>query len=130
MTVDRKAGAKRPAPPRKKRAGGARPQPQRPKWDISDVDRWGPERHELGAVIPEAGNSVYNETGGWRTYVPVIDTEKCDGCLLCYFYCPDASIIIEDGKAVGVDLAHCKGCGICARECPEDAITMKLDEKE
>lgn len=128
MTVDRKAGAKRPAPPRKKRAGGARA--ARPRWDISDIDRWGPERHELGAVIPEAGNSIYNETGGWRTYVPVIDTEKCDGCLLCYFYCPDASIIIEDGKAVGVDLAHCKGCGICARECPEDAITMKLDEKE
>ena len=50
--------------------------------------------------------------------VPVIDSEKCDGCMLCYFYCPDASIIVEDGKAVGVDLAHCKGCGICAKECP------------
>ena len=38
--------------------------------------------------------------------------------MLCYFYCPDASIIIEDGKAVGIDLKHCKGCGICAKECP------------
>jgi pyruvate ferredoxin oxidoreductase delta subunit len=117
MTADRKVGAKTPAT-------------GKPKWDISDIDDWGPDRHELGATIPEAGNSVYNETGGWRTDVPVIQTEKCDGCMLCYFYCPDASIIIEDGKAVGIDLEHCKGCGICAKECPEDAIAMKTDEKE
>ncbi len=102
----------------------------KPAWDISDIDTWGPDRHELGAVIPEAGNSVYNETGGWRTFVPQIDVEKCIGCMLCYFYCPDAAIIIEGERAVGVDLAHCKGCGICAHECPSKAITMLLEEKE
>ncbi len=83
-----------------------------------------------GATIPEAGNSVYVDTGGWRSLVPCIDSEKCDGCMLCYFYCPDASIIVEDGKAAGIDLAHCKGCGICAKECPTGAIVMKSDEKE
>ena len=56
--------------------------------------------------------------------------EKCDGCMLCYFYCPDASVLVESGKAVGFDLAHCKGCGICAKECPTDAITMHVDKKE
>ena len=50
--------------------------------------------------------------------------------MLCYFYCPDASILVENGKAVGIDLEHCKGCGICAKECPTDAIAMKTDEKE
>ena len=40
------------------------------------------------------------------------------------------SLIVENGKAVGFDLAHCKGCGICAKECPQDAIVMKVDEKE
>jgi pyruvate ferredoxin oxidoreductase delta subunit len=50
--------------------------------------------------------------------------------MLCYFYCPDASIIIENEKAVGIDLAHCKGCGICAKECPSSAIAMNLEEKE
>lgn len=102
----------------------------RPSWDISDIDSWGPDRHELGATIPVGGNSMLNETGGWRTYVPVIDSEQCTGCMLCYFFCPDASIIVEDGKAVGVDLKHCKGCGICAKECPVDCITMVLEEKE
>ena len=127
-TVQRKAGAKKPAPrkkPRAKRAPG-----QGPKWDISGIDTWGANRHELGATIPEAGNSAYYETGGWRTMVPVIDSERSDGCMLCYFYCPDAAIVIEDGKAVGVDLAHCKGCGICAKECPPGAIVMNVEEKE
>ena len=50
--------------------------------------------------------------------------------MLCYFYCPDASIVIENDMATGVDLAHCKGCGICAAECPVDAITMSVEEKE
>jgi len=128
MTPDKKAVAKKPAAPRKPRT--RKSVATKPKWDISDVDSWGPERHELGATIIEAGNSVYNETGGWRSLVPAIDVEKCDGCMLCYFYCPDASIVIENGKAVGIDLEHCKGCGICAKECPTDAIAMKIDEKE
>ncbi len=125
MSAPKKTAAKKPAAPRKTRA-----RKPRPKWDVSDIESWGPERHEPGATIPEAGNSVYNETGGWRTFVPELDPEKCDGCMLCYFYCPDASIIVEDGKAVAVDLEHCKGCGICAHECPAGAIVMRLEEKE
>ncbi len=122
--------AKTPAARRSAKAAKTVSSTPKPAWDISDIDAWGPDRHELGAVIPEAGNSIYNETGGWRTYVPEIDVEKCIGCMLCYFYCPDAAIIIDAGKAVGVDLAHCKGCGICAHECPPKAITMLLEEKE
>ena len=29
--------------------------------------------------------------------------------MLCYFYCPDASIVVENGKAVGVDLDALQG---------------------
>lgn len=103
---------------------------KKPTWDVSDIDDWGPDRHELGATIPEAGNSDQFETGGWRSMVPYFDAEKCNGCMLCYFYCPDASIIITEGKLAGIDLKHCKGCGICAKECPADAIFMRPDEKE
>jgi pyruvate ferredoxin oxidoreductase delta subunit len=102
----------------------------KPTWDVSDIDDWGPDKHQLGATIPEPGNSEQVETGGWRSLVPLIDREKCDGCMLCYFYCPDASIIVENGKAGAIDLKHCKGCGICAKECPQEAIVMKIDEKE
>jgi pyruvate ferredoxin oxidoreductase delta subunit len=99
-------------------------------WDVSDIDSWGPDKHQLGATIPTSGNSDDFETGGWRSLLPDIDSEKCTGCMLCYFYCPDASIIIKDGKATGIDLKHCKGCGICANECPAKCIVMKTEEKE
>lgn len=97
----------------------------KPAWDVSDIDDWGPDEHQLGATIPEAGNSIYRTTGGWRSQVPQIDSERCDGCLLCSFFCPDASIIVDRGKVAGVDLAHCKGCGICAAECSPGAIVMR-----
>jgi len=78
-----------------------------------------------GAVIPEGGTAADYETGGWRTKHPVLDKEKCINCLFCYAFCPDSSVIVENGKVVGFDLKHCKGCGICAFECPKDAIKME-----
>ncbi len=93
-------------------------------WDISDIKNWGPDKHEKGAVIPEAGNAVGYRTGGWRTNRPVRDDETCTQCLFCYFYCPDSSVIVEGQEVVDFDLDHCKGCAQCATECPVDAITM------
>ena len=42
-------------------------------WDVSDVQDWGPDKHELGATIPTSGNSDDFETGGWRSLLPDID---------------------------------------------------------
>ncbi|MCD6352218.1 MAG: 4Fe-4S binding protein [Armatimonadetes bacterium] len=82
-----------------------------------------------GGIIPQAGNAVYYETGGWRTYRPVRDDDKCIDCLFCWIYCPDDSIIMRDEsvKGLGFDLDHCKGCGICAAVCPTNCIEMKLE---
>jgi pyruvate ferredoxin oxidoreductase delta subunit len=94
------------------------------KWDISDMDSWTADRFPNGARIPEAGNSQYYITGGWRTDRPVRDDEKCTQCLLCWIFCPDTSVVVVDEKVTDFDLDHCKGCGVCANECPFDAITM------
>jgi len=82
-----------------------------------------------GGLIVKAGNSEQYETGSWRSARPVRDEDKCTHCLICWVYCPDSSIIVEDGKVKGIDYNHCKGCGICAAECPVNAIVM-VNESE
>ncbi|NMB34290.1 MAG: 4Fe-4S binding protein [Clostridium sp.] len=75
-----------------------------------------------GGVIDSAGNAHLFKTGDWRSMKPVWNSEKCKNCLLCYPVCPDSSILIKDGKMVGIDYDHCKGCGVCAKVCPFKAI--------
>jgi len=83
-----------------------------------------------GAVI-EGGTAEQFETGDWRSLRPVWDEKKCIHCLICWIYCPDSSILVKDGKMVGIDLKHCKGCGICAIECPQkvQAISMVAESE-
>lgn len=83
--------------------------------------------------IPIAGvctkSSVGFMTGDWKTYMPVVNPEKCTTCLTCAMFCPEGAIKWrpELGK-IEFDFSFCKGCGICANECPTKAITMKLSE--
>jgi len=84
-----------------------------------------------GGIIPQAGNAMEYRTGGWRTFRPVRDDEKCINCLQCWVFCPDDSIPVKDQnlKGLGYDLDHCKGCGICAKVCPVKCIEMKAESE-
>ncbi len=75
--------------------------------------------------------SVDYEMGSWTGLYPIIDLDRCSHCMLCWLFCPDASIRVEDSKVIGIDLKYCKGCGICATQCPHQLITMvKEDQTE
>lgn len=79
----------------------------------------------IAAAIPNPPTSLENKTGMWRVQEPVIDQSKCIKCLLCWTYCPDASIKRRDDDGVEVDYDYCKGCGICMTVCPVKAISMR-----
>jgi pyruvate ferredoxin oxidoreductase delta subunit len=98
-------------------------------WDESRKMGW--QELPIGGLIPVAGNAEQYQTGGWRTFRPILDSTKCTDCTVCWFYCPDSAIVIEARRMLGFHLAHCKGCGVCATVCPSRiaAITM-IEEGE
>jgi pyruvate ferredoxin oxidoreductase delta subunit len=78
-----------------------------------------------GGLILESGNSMKYKTGSWRSQKPIRDKEKCINCLICWIYCPDGAIIVENEKIKEINYDYCKGCGICENECPMNAIMME-----
>ena len=80
-------------------------------------------------AVSEAGSMEKLYTGSWRTYAPITDFDACTHCHMCWIFCPDSAIVVEDGKKLGTDYQYCKGCGICATECPVNCIEMKLDSE-
>lgn len=93
---------------------------------LRDKTTFEPDEY-AGNTAFEAGYLVA-KNAGWRSLRPIVNTDKCVGCLQCYLYCPDGTIY-EDSDKVAVDYDFCKGCGICEKVCKFDAIVMK-EEKE
>jgi len=83
---------------------------------------------EMPTMIISVGSQTYNKTGAWRNIKPVIDLDKCLKCGICWKFCPEPAIVIQDEWPV-VDYDYCKGCGICAEECPAKCIVMVEEEK-
>ncbi len=95
------------------------------------ADKKGWKDLPCGAIIEDLGAVLNNKTGAWRSMRPVWNEEKCISCLTCWIYCPEGSIVVEDGKMTGIDYDYCKGCGICAKVCPTKvhAIDMERERK-
>lgn len=81
------------------------------------------------ARISAAGNSILRETGGWRTFRPVLVPDKCNGCWLCFVYCPDGVITMTKDDRPMIDYDHCKGCQICVQECPTHALVAEREQE-
>lgn len=52
----------------------------------------------------------------------------CRGCDICWIFCPDATVELEEGSKPEFDYDYCKGCGICSNECPCGVIIMQREE--
>jgi 2-oxoacid:acceptor oxidoreductase delta subunit (pyruvate/2-ketoisovalerate family) len=96
-----------------------------------------------GAVVKEAGSTIKNKTGNWRTFRPIV-TDRCKGDGICVMYCPEGAITLKDvkGKTVDgrrqetpsgrkravIDYDYCKGCLICIEVCPHKAIDKQVEK--
>jgi len=55
-----------------------------------------------------------------------IELEKCTGCRLCIFYCPEPNVLMLNGnKKIVVNESRCKGCALCVGACTKDAIAVR-----
>ncbi len=93
---------------------------------------WGYETQPPGGVIPQAGNTAWNDLSMSRTgWIPMLDRDKCIHCGLCDLVCPDLCLVWGDGtegskferELMGIDYRYCKGCLRCVESCPSGALT-------
>lgn len=97
---------------------------------------WGYDTQPLGGILPEPGNSVWNDLATSRTgWIPVLHAEKCIHCGVCDLVCPDYCLVWGEGdadgkferKLYGVDYRYCKGCLRCVESCPTSALRKETE---
>ncbi|MDD3996046.1 MAG: 4Fe-4S dicluster domain-containing protein [Bacilli bacterium] len=59
-----------------------------------------------------------------KTWYPIINNVKCDGCLLCWHMCKHGVFSLKNGRPVVFFPDGCvTGCHGCEKNCPQQAIT-------
>jgi uncharacterized protein (DUF362 family)/Pyruvate/2-oxoacid:ferredoxin oxidoreductase delta subunit len=83
-----------------------------------------------GFVFPETGDLMSFFPGflreplrDWLTTRPVVDSDKCEMCLICAKNCP-ANVITSNKNSLRFDLKQCIRCFCCQEMCPEGAISV------
>ncbi|OGA83614.1 MAG: hypothetical protein A3G27_15085 [Betaproteobacteria bacterium RIFCSPLOWO2_12_FULL_66_14] len=97
---------------------------------------WGYETQPVGGIIPEPGNTMWNDLSASRTgWLPVLDRAKCIHCGVCQLICPDLCLVWADGaeggkyerELMGADYRYCKGCLRCVESCPTGAFSREAE---
>ena len=116
----------RTSPPLARLPGGTRVM-SKYQLDGSNYENWKPEEEfPTGYVYAPRAVRLPTATPAAGAQSSYLGFRKCSNCMLCWAYCPDSSIEVEDGAMTGIDLFHCKGCGVlrsgvqvrCARLSP------------
>ena len=85
-------------------------------------------RKSNGAIPPTTFKEIVN---GFNAETALGEARRCfgcgtcNGCLNCYYWCPDVAIHGSSPIDLHIDADHCKGCGICVEECPRGAMVLQ-----
>ena len=96
---------------------------------------YGYETQPLGGIIPEPGNTVWNDLSASRTgWLPVLHKDLCIHCGMCDLVCPDLCLAWGastsekyERELRGVDYRYCKGCLRCVESCPTGAFRKEAE---
>ncbi len=47
--------------------------------------------------------------------------------MICFAYCPESAMSVNDRRRPAIDMENCKGCLICYRECSTGEVQMKRE---
>ena len=91
----------------------------------------------MAELSPEERCRSFAEVHGSEDEQAIVDMASrclgcgsCSACGMCWFFCPDVAIMIEedqDRAEVSFSMEHCKGCGLCAAVCARGMIEMEED---
>lgn len=79
--------------------------------------------------IRDPGSAREYETGDWKLRRPRLREERCTHCLICWLFCADDAVRVEEGRVRGFELDRCKGCGVCAQVCPDRVKAIDMEEE-
>ncbi len=65
-----------------------------------------------------------------RVHKPKIDLKKCEKNYNCIVFCPHNAINKNKNGFPVIDYNRCTGCLICLRECPVFAISEESEKNE
>lgn len=88
-------------------------------WAVIAVLAWRNGRTWCNTICPVGTLLGLMSRNAWLK--PVIDKEKCIGCLRCEKNCKAAAIDVKGGMEI--DYSRCVVCGNCIEMCNKDALT-------
>ena len=94
-------------------------------------------RIEVAELDPETRRTSFAEIRPGLEHEEIMEAAarclgcgSCSGCGLCWFFCPDVAISLDQSEQAAepvFDLEHCKGCGLCAAVCSRGVIQLEED---